>query len=112
MNTLFNPTFDEQYELARRIGDRRFGSECEHESVVNGRCAKCQRRVAIGFASGKFTRHGFTLDYAKPRQETLHKCPVCERRYGRNDMRWVSGNFGSMFVCVACAGDAQEESEE
>lgn len=58
--------------------------------------------------TGCATRHGFTINYVKPRQETLHKCPVCERRYGRNDMRIVDG----IFVCVACASPAQDKGEE
>lgn len=58
--------------------------------------------------TGRINQHGFSLDYAKPRQETLHRCPVCERRYSRNDMRIVNG----IFVCVTCAGNAQDESEE
>ncbi len=58
--------------------------------------------------TGKFTQHGFTLNYAKPRQETLHKCPVCGQHYGRNDMRIIDGSF----VCVDCAGDAQDESQD
>ena len=52
-------TFDEQYELARRIGDKRFGTECEHESAANGRCTNCLRAVVTGFASGHITRHGY-----------------------------------------------------
>ena len=34
-----------EYELARRIGDKRFGSECKHNIVINGRCVNCQRSV-------------------------------------------------------------------
>lgn len=33
------------YELARKEGDRRFGSECKHERAENGRCVNCLRRV-------------------------------------------------------------------
>lgn len=58
--------------------------------------------------TGSIARHGFTLDYAKPRRETLHRCRVCNRQYGRNDMRWV----GEKLICFGCAGDAQDESEE
>ena len=57
--------------------------------------------------AGRVTQHGFSLDIA-PRQETLHECRVCNGRYSRSDMRWV----GEKLVCVGCAGDAQEESEE
>ena len=42
---IFHPTFEEEYELAKRIGDKRFGSECKHEQVVNGRCKQCLRKV-------------------------------------------------------------------
>lgn len=38
-------TFAQEYELARRIGDARFGSECKHEQVKNGHCVACLRRV-------------------------------------------------------------------
>ena len=33
------------YELARKQGDKRFGSECKHENVKNGVCQDCQRKV-------------------------------------------------------------------
>jgi hypothetical protein len=45
ISDLFNPTFAEQYEAARRIGEARFGSECKHESIKNGVCTKCLRKV-------------------------------------------------------------------
>jgi len=38
-------SFAEQYELAKRIGDRRFGSACKHEHIKNGRCQDCLRKV-------------------------------------------------------------------
>jgi len=41
----FKPTFKEEYELAIREGDRRFGSECKHERTRNGRCVRCFRVV-------------------------------------------------------------------
>ena len=41
----FKPTFREEYEMALREGDRRFGSECKHEHVKNGRCTQCLRVV-------------------------------------------------------------------
>ena len=34
-----------EYELARKIGDTRFGSECKHEQTRNGVCLNCQRKV-------------------------------------------------------------------
>lgn len=37
--------FKEEYELARKIGDERFGSECEHNNVKSGRCVQCLRKV-------------------------------------------------------------------
>lgn len=37
--------FKSAYELARRIGDKRFGSECKHEQVKNGVCVNCCRKV-------------------------------------------------------------------
>lgn len=45
MKDYFKPTFNEQYELALRIGEKRFGSECKHEKVKNGVCENCLRRV-------------------------------------------------------------------
>lgn len=38
-------TFADEYELARRVGDARFGSECKHEQVRGGRCVECLRKV-------------------------------------------------------------------
>lgn len=35
----------QEYELALRIGNRRFGLECKHEKVKNGHCVRCLRRV-------------------------------------------------------------------
>lgn len=34
-----------EYELARRIGDSRFGTSCRHERTSHGRCLNCQRKV-------------------------------------------------------------------
>ena len=59
------------------------------------------------FASGITNRHGFTLDIA-PRQETLHRCSLCEQWYSRSDMKIVNG----VLVCESCAGDAPDESED
>ena len=42
---IFKPDFKTQYELARQIGDRRFGSPCSHDQVKNGHCMKCLRKV-------------------------------------------------------------------
>lgn len=42
---IFKPTFEEEYELALSIGKQRFGSECKHEQVTNGRCKNCLRKV-------------------------------------------------------------------
>lgn len=33
------------YELARKQGDRRFGSACSHTYVVKGVCQNCLRRI-------------------------------------------------------------------
>lgn len=43
----FDKSFKTQYELARKIGDKRFGSECEHKNVYAGRCQDCLRRVIV-----------------------------------------------------------------
>ncbi len=45
---LFEPNFQAEYELARRVGDERFGSECRHENIKNGHCEKCLRKVWNG----------------------------------------------------------------
>ena len=58
--------------------------------------------------TGSIHRHGFELDYVKPRQETLHKCPGCWREFARSDMRIVNGAF----KCITCAGGAQDEGKE
>lgn len=42
---VFKPTFNDEYELALRIGKQRFGSDCKHEKVTNGRCIMCLRKV-------------------------------------------------------------------
>ena len=41
----FDKSFAVEYELARRLGDRRFGSECKHGHVENNHCVTCLRRV-------------------------------------------------------------------
>lgn len=37
--------FARDYEHARREGDRRFGSECQHLHTIAGTCADCGRKV-------------------------------------------------------------------
>ena len=34
-----------EYELARKIGDARYGSPCPHGKIRNGVCATCLRKV-------------------------------------------------------------------
>lgn len=58
--------------------------------------------------TGSIHRHGSTLDYVKPRQETLLRCLKCKQWCSRGEMRIVNG----VFKCVTCAGDVQDESEE
>lgn len=41
----FDQSFDTLYALAKRIGDSRFGSECQHEKGPGGYCTKCRRLV-------------------------------------------------------------------
>ena len=40
-----NYTQAELYELMHEQGKRRFGSECKHEKVKNGKCLNCLRTV-------------------------------------------------------------------
>jgi hypothetical protein len=35
----------QEYELALKIGKQRYGSECKHAEIKNGRCKKCLRKV-------------------------------------------------------------------
>ena len=44
-NYLFTDDFNTQYALAKRQGDKRFGSECKHEQVKDGRCVSYLRKV-------------------------------------------------------------------
>lgn len=37
--------FNKLYELAIKEGDKRFGSSCKHEKIINGVCCNCLRRV-------------------------------------------------------------------
>jgi hypothetical protein len=41
--------FNAEYEFARKIGDKRFGSECKHEKVLRGKCSVCLRSVYSRF---------------------------------------------------------------
>ncbi len=41
----FNEHFNIMYELALREGEKRFGKECKHEKIKNGRCVECFRKV-------------------------------------------------------------------
>lgn len=41
----FDQSFTTQYALAKRIGDSRYGSECQHEKGPGGYCTKCLRSV-------------------------------------------------------------------
>ena len=41
----FNFTFEQEYELAKEAGDKRFGSVCKHEKTKNGVCVNCLRKV-------------------------------------------------------------------
>jgi len=45
MKDIFNPTFKEEYELALKTGKKRFGQECQHKEIKNGRCLNCLRKV-------------------------------------------------------------------
>jgi hypothetical protein len=45
MDLFAQDDFRQQYELAKRIGDKRFGSPCEHKRTKNGRCVNCLRKV-------------------------------------------------------------------
>ena len=35
------------YELALKEGNKRFGSECQHETIKGGRCTNCLRLVVV-----------------------------------------------------------------
>ena len=45
MKDYFNYTDKELYELMDKQGKERFGSECKHQVVKNGRCTNCLRKV-------------------------------------------------------------------
>ncbi len=40
-------TFNQEYELALKEGNKRFGSLCKHENVKNGICKDCLRTVIV-----------------------------------------------------------------
>ena len=42
---IFHPTFNEEYELAKNQGDKRFGTACKHDDVKNHICQRCGRTV-------------------------------------------------------------------
>lgn len=37
--------FRQQYALTKQIGDKRFGSPCEHRRVQGGHCTQCLHKV-------------------------------------------------------------------
>ena len=37
----------QEYELALRIGNDRFGSPCQHKETRGGRCTNCSRLVYL-----------------------------------------------------------------
>ena len=39
------PEEEQKYELALKIGKKRFGSPCDHREVKKGVCCNCLRRV-------------------------------------------------------------------
>lgn len=41
----FKYTDRDLYELCDKQGKKRFGSECKHETVKQGHCTTCLRRV-------------------------------------------------------------------
>lgn len=47
IKNIFKPTFNEEFELMKRIGDERFGSKCKHENHKDGYCLSCLRKVRI-----------------------------------------------------------------
>lgn len=44
-NDTKSEAFKLAYELAKQQGDKRFGSDCKHEHVKNGKCLDCLRKV-------------------------------------------------------------------
>jgi len=47
MKDPFKYTNNDLYELMDAQGKKRFGSECKHEHVRNGRCLNCLRKVIV-----------------------------------------------------------------
>lgn len=45
MIKLFNYTEKDLYELMKKQGDKRFGSECKHERTKHGYCLNCLRKT-------------------------------------------------------------------
>jgi len=45
IKNIFKPTAAEEYALAKRIGDKRFGGHCVHDRVKNSVCQRCGRKV-------------------------------------------------------------------
>ncbi len=43
----FDKSFEKQYELALREGNKRFASKCEHAKTKNGVCTNCLRKVVV-----------------------------------------------------------------
>ena len=41
----FGYTDNDLYELMHKQGEKRFGAECKHEVIKNGRCTNCLRKV-------------------------------------------------------------------
>jgi hypothetical protein len=41
----FEFTFKDEYELALKQGNKRFGSECKHKKIKKGICQNCLRKV-------------------------------------------------------------------
>jgi len=42
---IFEYSEQDLYELTKREGDKRFGSDCKHENIKNGVCVDCLRKV-------------------------------------------------------------------
>ena len=42
---IFDYSEEDLYELAKKEGDKRFGSGCKHENNKNGICTNCLRKV-------------------------------------------------------------------
>lgn len=45
MTDPFKYTDNDLYELMDKQGKVRFGSECKHKQIKNGRCINCLRKV-------------------------------------------------------------------